>query len=128
MAAALLTAGTAPAGTAAWWRPLLGVAAVVLGAFISTLNTRVTTFGLADIRGGLGLGFDEGSWLTTVFSASQMIVAPGAAWLAIVVGTRRFLLWASAIFTLTSLLFPFAVDYHVILTLQFLRGISVGTF
>ena len=109
-------------------RPLIGVAAVVIGAVISTLNTRVTTFGLADIRGGLGLGFDEGSWLTTVFSASQMIVAPGAAWLAIVVGTRRFLLWASAIFTLTSLLFPFAVDYHVILTLQVLRGLSVGTF
>src|SRR6516165_10343466 len=78
-------------------RTLIGVAAVVLGAVISTLHTRVTTFGLADIRGGLGLGFDEGSWLTTVFSASQMIVAPGAAWLAIVVGTRRFLLWASAI-------------------------------
>ena len=49
--------------------PLIGVAAVLLGAFISTLNTRVTTFGLADIRGALGLGFDEGSWITTVFGA-----------------------------------------------------------
>jgi len=109
-------------------RPLIGVTAVVIGALISTLNTRATTFGLADARGGLGLGFDEGSWLTTVFSASQMVVAPSAAWFAMVVGTRRFLLWASAIFSLASLLFPFAVDYHVILTLQFLRGISVGTF
>jgi DHA2 family multidrug resistance protein len=128
MAAALLIAVTAPARTAACRRPLLAVAAVVLGAFISTLNTRVTTFGLADIRGGLGLGFDEGSWLTSVFTASQMIVAPGAAWLSLVFGTRRFLLWASAIFTVTSLLVPLAADYDSIIALQILRGLSVGTF
>jgi DHA2 family multidrug resistance protein len=107
---------------------LAGVAAVLLGAFISTLNTRVTSFGLADIRGGLGLGFDEGSWLTTAFSASQMVVAPSAAWLSMVIGTRRFLLWASAIFILCSLLLPFTADYDVIIALQIARGLSVGTF
>src|ERR1700751_2985455 len=108
MAAALEAAGgsipRAATAAAPCRRPLVGVAAVLMGAFISTLNTRVTTFGLADIRGGLGLGFDEGSWVTTGFSAAQMIVAPSAAWLVIVIGTRRFLLGASAIFTLTSLL------------------------
>ncbi|MCW2241664.1 MFS transporter [Azospirillum canadense] len=109
-------------------RPLAGVAAVLLGAFISTLNTRATTFGLADIRGGLGLGFDEGAWLTTAFSASQMVVAPSAAWLSLVVGTRRFLLWASAIFTVSSLLLPFTTDREVIIALQIVRGLSVGTF
>lgn len=109
-------------------RPLAGVAAVLFGAFISTLNSRVTGFGLADIRGGLGLGFDEGSWLNTAFSASQMVVAPCAAWFSLVIGTRRFLLWASVIFTLSSLLLPFAADYGVILTLQTVRGLSVGTF
>lgn len=118
----------APAKAAPCPRPLLAVAAVLLGAFISTLNTRVTTFGLADIRGGLGLGFDEGSWLTTVFSVSQMMVAPGAAWLSMVFGVRRFLLWASAIFTLCSLLVPLTTDYDTIIALQILRGLSVGTF
>src|SRR5262245_24386900 len=109
-------------------RPLIGVAAVLIGAFISTLNTRVTTFGLADIRGGLSLGFDEGSWLTSMFSASQMIVAPGAAWLSMVFGARRFLLWATAVFTLSSLLIPLTTDYDSIIALQMLRGLSVGTF
>src|ERR1700730_11633633 len=118
-----------PTATAALCRrPLAGVAAVLMGAFISTLNTRVTTFGLADIRGGLGLGFDEGSWLTTVFSASQMIVAPGAAWLSMVIGTRRFLLWASAVFILSSLMLPLTAGYGSIIALQIIRGLSVGTF
>ncbi|HXU58204.1 MAG TPA: MFS transporter [Verrucomicrobiae bacterium] len=109
-------------------RPLIGVAAVLMGAFISTLNTRVTTFGLADIRGGLSLGFDEGSWINTAFSASQMVVAPCAAWLSMVFGVRRFVLWASVAFTLTSLLLPFASDYEMIIALQIIRGLSVGTF
>jgi DHA2 family multidrug resistance protein len=109
-------------------RPLVAVAAVLIGAFISTLNTRITTFGLADIRGGLGLGFDEGSWLTSVFSAAQMIVAPAAAWLSTVFGVRRFILPAVAVFALSSLLLPLTRDYDTILVLQFLRGLSVGTF
>lgn len=108
--------------------PLIGVTAVLIGAFIATLNTRITTFGLADIRGGLGLGFDEGSWLTSVFAAGQMFVGPAAAWLSTVFGARRFLLWASAIFGLSSLLLPFAGDYATVIALQLIRGLSVGTF
>ena len=30
--------------------PWMGLVAVLLGTFISTLNTRLSTFGLADIR------------------------------------------------------------------------------
>ncbi len=118
----------APAAAPRCDRPFIGVAAVLVGAFISTVNTRITTMGLADIRGALGYGFDEGSWVTTVFSAAQMMVAPSAAWLGMVFGTRRFLLWASIIFALSSLLPPFIRDYDTVIALQFVRGLAVGTF
>jgi DHA2 family multidrug resistance protein len=103
-------------------RPLLGVIAVLLGAFLSSLNTRLTTFGLADIRGGMGLGFDEGSWLTTVFGAAQMVVAPSAAWLGTAVGVRRFLLWTTVTFAVTSLLVPLTRDFETIIALQLLTS------
>jgi DHA2 family multidrug resistance protein len=45
-----------------------------------------------------------------------------------VFGTRRFLLWASIIFALSSLLPPFARDYDTVIALQFVRGLTVGTF
>jgi DHA2 family multidrug resistance protein len=122
----LAAPATAPAARCD--RPFVGVAAVLIGAFISTLNTRVTTFGLADIRGGLGMGFDEGSWITSVFGAAQMVAAPGAAWLSIVFGVRRFVLWACAIFTISSLLLPLTSDYNTVLALQAVRGLAVGTF
>jgi DHA2 family multidrug resistance protein len=108
--------------------PLAGIIAVMLGAFISSLNTRITTFGLADIRGGLGFGFDEGSWITTVFGAAQMVVTPAAAWMSTVLSTRRVLLWTGIIFTISSLLPPLTNDYDTLMVLQLIRGLAVGAF
>lgn len=109
-------------------RPILGILAVMLGAFISSLNTKLTTFGLADLRGGLSLGFDEGTWVTTVFGAAQMVVTPAAAWMSTVLSTRRVLLWTGAVFTLASLLAPLAADYDTLIALQLIRGLAVGAF
>src|SRR5215470_9744715 len=122
------SAAAPSAPSEATWRPLVGVAAVVIGAFISTINSRVTTVGLADIRGGLSLGFDEGSWVSTVFGAAQMLVCLSAAWFSIVLGPRRLLLWSASIFLIASILPPLNRDPAVVLGLQLVRGLSVGTF
>ncbi|HYP64366.1 MAG TPA: hypothetical protein VEQ16_10770, partial [Acidocella sp.] len=52
--------------------PWLGLTAVLLGTFISTLTGRLSTFGLADIRGAVHAGFDDGAWITTAFTVAQM--------------------------------------------------------
>jgi DHA2 family multidrug resistance protein len=123
---------TAPAATeappVAGYHPLLGVAAVVVGAFISTINSRITTVGLADIRGGLSLGFDEGSWLSTVFGAAQMVVCLSAAWFSVALGPRRILLWSTTTFLITSALPPLTRDPSLLIALQIVRGLAVGTF
>jgi DHA2 family multidrug resistance protein len=128
----LANIAAAPALPLAWRgrceRPLVGVIAVLLGAFISTLNARITVSGLADIRGALSLGFDEASWVSTVFSAAQMVVTPAAAWMSTVLSTRRVLLWTGTIFAAASLLPPFAHDYATLLGLQLIRGLAVGAF
>ena len=46
-------------------RPYIGILGVLIGSIASVLASRVTTFGLADLRGGLHAGFDEGAWITT---------------------------------------------------------------
>ncbi|HVH82100.1 MAG TPA: MFS transporter, partial [Stellaceae bacterium] len=80
------------------------------------------------IRGGLGLGFDEGSWIITVFGAAQMVVTPAAAWMSTILGTRRVLLWTGTIFALASLPPPFLYDYNTLLVVQLIRGLAVGAF
>ena len=45
-------------------RPLIGILGVVLGAGLVTLTGRMLSLGLADLRGHVGISFDElVSWM-----------------------------------------------------------------
>jgi MFS transporter, DHA2 family, multidrug resistance protein len=108
--------------------PWMGLLAVLLGTFISTLTTRLSTFGLADIRGAVHAGFDEGAWITTAQTVGQMLVAPLAIWLGGVYGSRRVLIYAATAMAIVSVIEPFSTNLHTLLGLQFASGISSGFF
>jgi len=108
--------------------PWLGLTAVLLGTFISTLNGRLSTFGLADIRGAVHAGFDEGAWITTAQTSAQMLMAPVAIWMGKAYGPRRVLLAAALAFCVTSLITPLATTLPVLLGLQFAGGLASGFF
>ncbi len=108
--------------------PWLGLTAVLLGTFISTLTSRLSTFGLTDIRGAVHAGFDEGAWITTTFTTAQMLVTPFAVWIGSMYGPRRILMLAAISFAITSALTPLALNLPTLLALQFLSGLSSGCF
>src|SRR5579871_5651030 len=108
--------------------PWLGLVAVLLGTFISTLNGRLSTFGLADIRGAVGAGFDEGAWITTAQTVAQMFVTLIAVWMGAAFGPRRVLIWASIAFAVLSLLIPYSASLPMLITMQFLGGLASGFF
>jgi DHA2 family multidrug resistance protein len=108
--------------------PWLGLVAVLMGTFISTLNARLSTFGLADIRGAVGAGFDEGAWITTAQTVAQMFVTLIAVWMGAAYGPRRVLIWASLSFAVISLIIPYSASLPVLLTMQFLGGLASGFF
>ncbi|MDE2450500.1 MAG: MFS transporter [Gammaproteobacteria bacterium] len=108
--------------------PWLGLLAVLLGTFISTLNTRLSSFGLADIRGAVGAGFDEGAWITTAQTAAQMLVTIPAVWMGAAFGPRRVLIGASLAFAIVSLITPYSPNLPTLLTMQFLGGLASGFF
>ena len=108
--------------------PYVGILAVFLGAGLATLNSRLLSVGLPDLRGALGLGFDEASWIPTALNMAMMfsgvfIVFVNAFW-----GPRRILLPAAAIFMVASLLLPFAPNYQTMLALVVVAGLASGTF
>ncbi len=109
-------------------RPFAGIAAVLLGAVISTLYGRITTFGLADLRGAVHAGFDEGAWITTASTVGQMCIGPLAAWLGLVFGPRRVLMVSASIFALTSALIPLSPGLPAVLIGQAIGGLSSRTF
>src|ERR1700753_867082 len=108
--------------------PLLGVAGVLLGALIATCTGRLMSVGLADIRGALHLGVDEGSWINTTFNASMMFIGPFSVYLGGLLGARRVLLACAFLFTLISIALPLATHFSVLLTLLVLAGVTAGTF
>ena len=109
-------------------QPLFAVGAVLLGAFLSNIDSRLTSAGLPDLRGAFSLGFDEGAWLSTAGIGSQIFIAPAVAWLATAFGLRRVLGIPSLVYALVSLVIPFAHDYTALIVLSVAHGLLLGTF
>ena len=108
--------------------PYIGIAGVFLGAGLATLNARLLSIGLADLRGALGLGFDEASWIPTTLNMAMMFSGVFVVFLNVLYGTRRILLPAAAIFALTSALLPFARNFWLMLGMIVIAGLASGTF
>jgi MFS transporter, DHA2 family, multidrug resistance protein len=109
-------------------QPLFAVGAVLLGAFLSNFDSRLTSVGLPDLRGAFSLGFDEGAWLSTAGIGSQIFIAPAVAWLATVFGLRRVLGIPSLVYALVSLVIPFVHNYTALIALSIMHGLLLGTF
>jgi MFS transporter, DHA2 family, multidrug resistance protein len=108
--------------------PYVGVLGVFLGAAISTLNARLVSVGLPDLRGALGFGFDEASWIPTALNMATMFIGVFAVFLAAAYGVRRVLLVTGTIFAVASLLLPLFSGLPAMLVLQAIAGASSGTF
>ena len=108
--------------------PLVGVFGVLLGAMIATCTGRLISVGLLDIRAALHLGVDEALWMGTAFNAALMFIGPFSVYLGGLLGARRVLLACAALFTVISLLLPFAPGLPVMIGLLVAAGLTAGTF
>src|SRR5580704_17205615 len=108
--------------------PYVGVLGVFLGASIATMNSRLLSLGLADLRGALGFSFDQASWLPTALNMAMMFGGVFCVFLSVIFGPRRILLLAASIFTITAILLPLSANFWAMLALQVLAGLASGTF
>src|ERR1700745_3854315 len=84
--------------------PYVATLGVFLGAGIVTLNGRLITVGLPDLRGALGLGMDDASWIPTAYNMALMFMGPFSVYLGGLFGPRRVLLYSATVFILCSIL------------------------
>src|SRR5260370_40301894 len=108
--------------------PYVGTLGVFLGAGIVTLNGRLISVGLPDLRGALGLGIDEASWIPTAYNMALMFMGPFSVYLGGLLGPRRVLLYSPPIFILCSILLPFSPNLQTMLSLQVISGLASATF
>ncbi len=79
---------------------------------------------LPDIVGALGVSFDEGSWILTVYSCTLFLGVPVSVWMAGHFGYKRYLVASILIFALASIGCATAPDLNVILFWRALQGFA----
>jgi DHA2 family multidrug resistance protein len=107
---------------------VVGVIAVLLGGLLSTLDGRLLTVALPDLRGALRLSVEEGAWVSTAYNMTIMFIGAFTVYLGALLGARRVLLAASAVYLAATIILPLASSYPAMLVLQVIAGLSSGTF
>src|ERR1700684_3705522 len=82
----------------------IAVWAGALGALMATLDISITTAALPQIQGAIGANGTEGTWISTGYLMSEIVMIPLAAWLTRVFGLRSFLLTNTVLFTVFSVM------------------------
>jgi DHA2 family multidrug resistance protein len=100
-AAAPTPAPEAERASAADW---IAVAAGSLGALMATLDISITNSALPQIQGQIGATGTEGTWISTGYLMSEIVMIPLAAWLTRVFGLRNFLLGNAVLFIMFSMM------------------------
>jgi MFS transporter, DHA2 family, multidrug resistance protein len=82
----------------------IAVAAGSLGALMATLDISITNSALPQIQGEIGATGTEGTWISTGYLMSEIVIIPLAAWLTRVFGLRNFLLGCAVLFIMFSMM------------------------
>ncbi|QHI98865.1 DHA2 family efflux MFS transporter permease subunit [Xylophilus rhododendri] len=86
------SSGKADAG--AW----LAVAAGTIGSFMALLDVSIVNASLPTIQGEIGATGTEGTWISTAYLVSEIVMIALAGWFQRMLGLRRFLLAATILF------------------------------
>lgn len=108
--------------------PLLGILGVIIGAGTVTLTSRMISLGLADLRGHLGLSFDDAAWIGAAFDMALIFIGPLTVFLGGLLGPRKILFFAATMFTVTCTFLPFIHNYTLLIVAIVLAGLTSGTF
>lgn len=114
--------GAQKADLSAW----LAVAAGSLGALMATLDISIVNSSLPTIQGEIGASGTEGTWIATSYLVAEIIIIPLAAWLERVFGLRTFLLVATVLFTLFSVLCGFSDSLTMMIVGRVGQGFTGG--
>ncbi len=107
-------------------RPLLGLAGVLLAALTAEFNDGVTSTALTDVRGGLGISEDPGTWFSSLFATGQVVGMSMATFWALTVSIRHWLLFVVAATCVSTVCIPFTSNLGLLYGLRFVQGLCSG--
>lgn len=107
-------------------RLAIGLLGMLLASLLAILNEQVTAVALTDIRGAFSIGRDDGTWLTTLFEATNVATMVFAPWFGVTFTLKRFTIGAVLAVMVLGLLCPFAPNLLTLYVLRALQGVAGG--
>src|ERR1700748_1564504 len=107
-------------------RFMLGTFAVALATFMNVLDTSIANVAIPTISGNLGVSVDEGTWVITVFAASNAVAIPLTGWLTQRIGQVKLFVGAILAFTVASWLARLAPTLPILLLARVFQGAVAG--
>src|SRR5690348_4848877 len=99
---------------------------VTLATFMELLDTAIANVSLPHVAGGLGVSYDESTWVLTSYLVSNAVVLPLSAWFSRVFGRKRYYMLCVLLFTISSLLCGLAPSLSLLIFFRILQGVGGG--
>jgi DHA2 family multidrug resistance protein len=104
----------------------VAVFAGALGALMASLDISITNSALPQIQGEIGASGTEGTWISTGYLVSEVVIIPLAAWLTRVLGMRNLLLSCAVLFTFFSIVCGLSHDLSTMIIGRVGQGFTGG--
>lgn len=106
--------------------PWLPTFAVMIGAFISILDSTIANVALPHMAGTFSASNEESMWILTSYLIASGVVLPSVNWFSKVFGRKEFLIACIFIFTTSSMLCGFATSLEQMVIFRILQGLGGG--
>ncbi len=106
--------------------PWLIAVAVTLAAFMEVLDTTIVNVALPHIAGTMSVSYDEATWALTSYLVANGIVLPISAFLARLLGRKRYFLICIIAFTVCSFLCGISNNLYELIFFRVLQGFFGG--
>ncbi|MGH8074855.1 MAG: DHA2 family efflux MFS transporter permease subunit [Lysobacter sp.] len=121
--AATTSAGAEPFRPPTLWLTTIGLA---LASFMQVLDLTIANVSLPAITGNLGGSGSQATWVITSFAVSNAIALPLTGFLTRRFGERKLFMWATALFSIASLLCGLAGSMGTLVGARALQGFVAG--
>ena len=107
-------------------KPLVGLAGVLVAAMTSEFNDQVTTLALEDVRGGLSVSHDPGTWIGSLYLSAEIVGLAVSPWFLMATSLRHWTLFSVGLCGVSSALIPFSPNIEAVYALRLAQGLAGG--
>ena len=99
---------------------------IILGGYISVLNSHVINVVIPKMMSGLGTDVVTIRWVVTTYMLANAVVMPLVGWLARVLGARDLYIYSLLLFTASAVACGMATSVNMLIVCRVLQGIAGG--